>query len=226
MDEMKVKPMSLRSPEEIRQELAGEWSWNIAAMAANYRRSLSEMADLLQHGGETYQENRKKKTTDPAFVRASYDVIFSPATNVRVEVIDPRHPTETEMAEIVELAVSNILNDMDGKISAENVSSVTLHSIKDVEVEFPKPLQPEGIDPEILVELTAIAYKDLYALRNDGVWVNNKLRQEAMRLTKKYWETNWDQIDFWITMEEEAQAFIEKTRGDQNHELEPLAEGE
>ena len=216
MNKVKMKPISLRSPEEIRQELAGEWAWNIAAMAANYRRSLSEMTTLLQYGGETYREARKKKTAGPALVNASYDVTFSPATNVRVEVIDPRHPTDTEMTEIVELAINNILNDMDGKISAENVSSVTLHSVEDVEVKLPKPLQPEGIDPEILVELTALAYKDLYALRNDGEWVNKKLRQEAMRLTQKYWETDWDQIDFWITMEEEAQAFIEKTRSDQS----------
>lgn len=212
MSEMKTKGMSLRSPEEIRQELAGEWAWNIAAMAANYHRSLSEMADLLHHGGETYRENRKKETTGPALVRASYDVTFSPTTNVRVEVIDPHHPTDAEMAQILELAVSNIFNNLDEKISAENVLSVTLYSVKDVEVKSPKPLQPEGIDPEILVELTALAYKEIYAFHNDGAWVNNKLRQEAMRLTQKYWETDWDQTDFWITMEEEAQAFIEKTR--------------
>lgn len=212
MSEMKTKGMSLRSPEEIRQELAGEWDWNIAAMAANYHRSLSEMADLLHHGGETYRENRKKETTGPVLVRASYDVTFSPTTNVRVEVIDPHHPTDAEMAQILELAVSNIFNNLDEKISAENVLSVTLYSVKDVEVKSPKPLWPEGIDPEILVELTALAYKELYALHNDGAWVNNKLRQEAMRLTQKYWETDWDQTDFWITMEEEAQAFIEKTR--------------
>lgn len=214
MSEMKTKGMSLRSPEEIRQELAGEWAWNIAAMAANYHRSLSEMADLLHHGGETYRENRKKETTRPALVRASYDVTFSPTTNVRVEVIDPHHPTDAEMAQILELAVNNIFNNLDEKISAENVLSVTLYSVKDVEVKSPKPLWPEDIDPEILVELTALAYKDLYALRNDGAWVNNKLRQEAMRLTQKYWETDWDQTDFWTTMEEEAQAFIEKTRDD------------
>lgn len=216
MSEIKTKGMSLRSPEEIRQELANEWAWDIAAMAANYRRSLSEMAGLLQHGGETYRENRKKKTAGPALVGASYDVTFSPVTNVRVEVIDPHHPTDAEMAEILKLAVGNIFNDMDGKISAENVSSVTLYSVKDVEVDRPKPLQPEGIDPEILVELTAHAYKELYTFHNDGAWVNNELRQEAMRLTQKYWETDWDQTDFWITMEEEAQAFIEKTRSDQS----------
>ena len=209
---MKTKGMSLRSPEEIRQELAGEWAWDIAAMAANYHRSLSEMADLLQHGGETYRENRKKETVGPALVRASYDVTFSPTTNVRVEVIDPHHPTDAEMAQILELAVNNIFNNMDEKISAENVSSVTLYSVKDVEVKLPKPLWPEDIDPEILVELTALAYKELYALHNDGAWVSNALRQEAMRLTQKYWETDWDQTDFWITMEEEAQAFIEKTQ--------------
>ena len=212
MSEMKTKGMSLRSPEEIRQELAGEWAWDIAAMAANYHRSLSEMADLLQHGGETYRENRKKETVGPALVRASYDVTFSPTTNVRVEVIDPHHPTDAEMAQILELAVNNIFNNMDEKISAENVSSVTLYSVKDVEVKLPKPLWPEDIDPEILVELTALAYKELYALHNDGAWVSNALRQEAMRLTQKYWETDWDQTDFWITMEEEAQAFIEKTQ--------------
>lgn len=216
MNEMKVKPMSLRSPEEIRQELASEWAWNIAAMATNYRRSLSEMAGLLQHGGETYRESQKKETAGPALVRASYDVTFSPATNVRVEVIDPHHPTDTEIAQIMELAVSNILYDMGEEDLAENVSSVTLHSVNDVEVKSPKPLWPEDIDPEILVELTALAYKDLYAILNDGAWVSNELRQEAMRLTKKYWETDWDQTDFWITMEEEAQAFIEKTRSDQS----------
>lgn len=216
MNDEKIKPMSLRSPKEIRQELTKEWAWNIAAMAANYRRSLSEMTTLLQYGGETYRENQKKKTAGPAFVKASYDVIFSPATNVRVEVIDPRHPTDAEMAQILELAANNILNNMGEEDLTENVSSVTLHSVKDVEVESPKPLWPEGIDPEILVELTAHAYKELYALRNDGVWVSNELRQEAMCLTQKYWQTDWDQIDFWITMEEEAQAFIEKTRIDQN----------
>ena len=217
MNEEKINPMSLRSPEDIRQELADEWAWNIAAMAANYHRSLSEMAGLLQYGGETYRENRKKETAGPAFVRASYDVTFSPTTNVRVEVIDPHHPTDAEMAQILKLAVNNIFNNMGNEDLAENVSSVTLYSVKDVEVKSPKPLWPEDIDPEILVELTALAYKDLYALRNDGAWVNNKLRQEAMRLTQKYWETDWDQTDFWTTMEEEAQAFIEKTRGDQNH---------
>lgn len=216
MNEMKVKPMSLRSPEENRQELANEWDWNIAAMAANYHRSLREMAGLLQYGGETYRENQKKETAGPALVRASYDVTFSPATNVQVEVIDPRHPTDAEMAQIMNLAVSNILYDMSEEDLAENISSVTLHSVNDVEVKSPKPLWPEDIDPEILVELTALAYKDLYAILNDGAWVSNELRQEAMRLTKKYWETDWDQTDFWITMEEEAQAFIEKTRSDQS----------
>lgn len=49
-----MKGISLRSPEEIRQELITQWDWDIHKMAQNYRRTVNEMANLLQYGGDKY----------------------------------------------------------------------------------------------------------------------------------------------------------------------------
>lgn len=211
MDKTKLKGISLRSPEEIQKELITEWCWNIKNMAANYHRSTDEMLHLIQFGGETYEKNRHKENNEK-LVKASYDVTFCPMTNVEVLVADPAHPTVLEMNEIIGKAIGKVIADVEDKICDENVESVTLWSINDVEVENPHPLKPEGIDTQILVELTALAYKELYDLHNDGVMVFNIIRRQAELLTKKYWETDWKEKDFWLTMEAEAEALVKKER--------------
>lgn len=64
------------------------------------------------------------------------------------------------------------------------------------------------IDPEILIELTANCHKELY--RGLGEWaaVTGTLLDEARRLTMKYKDTDWDEKDFWLTMEEESDKIL------------------
>lgn len=46
-----MKPISERSPQEIRQELQEEFGGDVAAMADNYARTVPEMEELLEKGG-------------------------------------------------------------------------------------------------------------------------------------------------------------------------------
>ena len=211
MNETKLKGISLRSPEEIRQELINEWGWNIKNMANNYKRSTDEMLTLLQNGGEEYQKNQGRKKSNE-LVKATYDVTFSPITNVEVEVANPSKPTEAEMETIISRAIEKIMANPDDYINEENLQFVRPYSINGKPVDKPKPLEPESVDPEILVELTMLAYKELYAIHNDGVWVSTTIQERAWKLTKKYWNTDWDEKDFWLTMEEEAEALVEAKR--------------
>lgn len=207
MNETKLKGISLRSPEEIRQELINEWGWNIKDMARNYKRSTDEMLALLQNGGEEYQKNQDQKNSNE-LVKATYDVAFCPMTNVEVEVANPIKPTEAEMETIISKAIEKIMTNPDDYINEENLQSVTPYSVNGKPVDNPKPLEPESVDPEILVELTALTYKELYDLHNNGVMVFNVIHHQAELLTKKYWDTDWDEKDFWLTMEEEADALL------------------
>lgn len=211
MNENNMKGISLRSPEEIRQELIAQWNWDIHKMAQNYRRTVNEMANLLQYGGDEWRK-KKYQAKNTKLVKATYDVTFAPVANVETEVADPHNPTDSEMCEIIELAVNKIINNMDEEISGENVRSVSLMSTNNTDVPNPKPLKPEGTDLEILVELTALVYDRLYAICDDGVAVNTTIRQHAMHLTQKYWNTDWDERDFWLTMEEEAEKFIQEEK--------------
>lgn len=216
MNETTLKGISLRSPEEIRQELINEWGWNIKDMARNYKRSTDEMLALLQNGGEEYQKNQSRKNPNE-LVKATYDVTFSPMTNVEVEVANPSKPTEAEMATIISQAIEKIMANPDDYINEENLRSVKPYSISGKPLDNPKPLEPESVDPEILVELTMLAYKELYAIHNDGVWVSTTIQERAWKLTKKYWDTDWNEKDFWLTMEEEAKAFVEEQRRRSSH---------
>lgn len=202
-----LKGISLRSPEEIRQELINEWGWNIKNMAHNYKRSTDEMLALLQNGGEEYQKNQDQKNSNN-LVKATYDVTFCPMTNVEVKVANPAKPTEAEMETIISQAIEKIMANPDDYINEENLQSVKPYSINGKPLDNTKPLEPESVDPEILVELTALAYKELYDLHNNGVMVFNVIHHQAELLTKKYWDTDWDEKDFWLTMEEEADALL------------------
>ena len=211
MNETILKGISLRSPEEIRQELINEWGWNIKNMAHNYKRSTDEMLALLQNGGEEYQKNQDQKNSNN-LVKATYDVTFCPMTNVEVEVANPAKPTEAEMETIISQAIEKIMANPDDYINEENLQSVKPYSINGKPLDNPKPLEPESVDPEILVELTTLAYKELYAIHNDGVWVSTTIQKHAWKLTKKYWNTDWNEKDFWLTMEEEAEGLITDER--------------
>lgn len=216
MNETTLKGISLRSPEEIRQELINEWGWNIKNMAHNYKRSTDEMLALLQNGGEEYQKNQGRKNPNE-LVKATYDVTFCPMANVEVKVANPAKPTDAEMETIINQAIEKIMANPDDYITEEKLRFVKPYSINGKPVDKPKPLKPQGMDLEILVELTMLTYKELYAIYNNGVWVSNTIQIYAWRLTEKYWNTDWDEKDFWLTMEEEAKAFVEEQRRRSSH---------
>lgn len=68
---------------------------------------------------------------------------------------------------------------------------------------------PEGyIDPEILLELTALCYKELYRTLENGVQVSSLLREKAAEITARHQHTDWDEEDFWLTLEAEADALL------------------
>lgn len=69
----------------------------------------------------------------------------------------------------------------------------------------------ETCDPEIVVELTQLCYATLYRLGMDGISVSSEIIDRAKALTKKYASTDWSEKDFWLTMEEEADVFLEDT---------------
>ena len=66
------------------------------------------------------------------------------------------------------------------------------------------------IDPAILVELTASTYQTLYRLGVKGVPLSNELISRAETLTAKYASTDWAEKDFWLTMEDESDRFLEE----------------
>lgn len=127
-----MKPISERSPQEIHQELQEEFAGDVAAMAENYARTVPEMEELLEKGGLTYRKVRP--TGEEGVINASFDVFFCPMVNVKIMVKDPHNLTEKEEEAIIEMAISEIRKNFSEKISGENVDSVKLYSIEDIEV--------------------------------------------------------------------------------------------
>lgn len=127
-----MKPISERSPQEIRQELQEEFGGDVAAMADNYARTVTEMEELLEKGGLTYRKVRP--TGEEGVINASFDVSFCPMVNVNIMVKDPHNLTEKEEEAIIEMAISEVRKNFSEKISGENLDSIKLYSIEDVEV--------------------------------------------------------------------------------------------
>ena len=127
-----MKPISERSPQEIRQELQEEFGGDVAAMADNYARTVPEMEELLEKGGLTYRKVRP--TGEEGVINASFDVSFCPIVNVNIMVKDPHNLTEKEEEAIIEMAISEVRKNFSEKISGENLDSIKLYSIEDVEV--------------------------------------------------------------------------------------------
>lgn len=127
-----MKPISERSPQEIRQELQEEFGGDVAAMADNYARTVPEMEELLEKGGVTYRKSHA--TDEEGVINASFDVSFCPMVNVKIMVKDPHNLTEKEEEAIIEMAISEVRKNFSEKISGENLDSIKLYSIADVEV--------------------------------------------------------------------------------------------
>lgn len=70
------------------------------------------------------------------------------------------------------------------------------------------PISKPDIDPEILIELTANCHKELYRRLGEWAAMTGTLLDEAKRLTMKYKDTDWDEKDFWLTMEEESDKIL------------------
>lgn len=70
------------------------------------------------------------------------------------------------------------------------------------------PISTPDIDPEILIELTANCHKELYRRLGEWAAVTGTLLDEAKRITMKYKDTDWDEKDFWLTMEEESDRIL------------------
>lgn len=64
------------------------------------------------------------------------------------------------------------------------------------------------MDPEILLELTAGSYHVLAALGMKGVALSTSIMDRAAELSRKYIGTDWQEEDFWLTMEKETDDFI------------------
>lgn len=127
-----MKPISERSAQEIRQELQEEFGGDVAAMADNYARTVPEMEELLEKGGLTYRKVRP--TGEEGVINASFDVSFCPIVNVNIMVKDPHNLTEKEEEAIIEMAISEVRKNFSEKISGENLDSIKLYSIEDIEV--------------------------------------------------------------------------------------------
>lgn len=127
-----MKPISERSPQEIRQELQEEFAGDVAAMAENYARTVPEMEDLLENGGITYR--KEHPSAEDGLVDATFDVCFNPMTNIRCKVKDPNNLTEEETETIIEKAIFSIRENIPEKISAENVEFIRPYTINGKEI--------------------------------------------------------------------------------------------
>lgn len=58
----------------------------------------------------------------------SYDVSIAPVVNVKINVENPRCPSEKDIDNIIKLAVEAIREEFTEKISVENLQSVTLYA--------------------------------------------------------------------------------------------------
>ena len=210
----KNKGISLMSPDEIRDLLADQYNWDVEDMAEDHQMTVKDVTGLLQRGGEGWQKRNAQQA--PAKPQASYDVAFAPMVNVRFTPEDPSNLSEKEQNEIINLAKSAVAKDFGEKISAENVSMIRLYKV-DGDVPGTERNHyivgnPEydPIDPEILVEVTNNLYECLYNENPDGIQTSHTLIELARKLTGKYRNTDWHDggHDFWITMDEEAEAFL------------------
>lgn len=127
-----MKPISERSPQEIRQELQEEFAGDVAAMAENYARTVPEMEDLLENGGVTFR--KELPSAEDGLVDATFDVCFNPITNVKCKVKDPHNLTEEETEAIIKKAIFSIRENLPEKISAENVEFIRPYTIKGKEI--------------------------------------------------------------------------------------------
>lgn len=87
---------------------------------ADYRAFLSRLKDIV---ADWPADNKK--------IRASFDVSFLPVVNVWASVGDPKNLTVTERDEIIRRAVDAIRDQLEEKISAENLEDIRLWSVKD-----------------------------------------------------------------------------------------------
>lgn len=87
---------------------------------ADYRAFLSLLKDIVAD----WPDGSKK-------IRASFDVSFLPAVNVWASVGDPKNLTATERDEIIRRAVDAVRDQLEEKISAENLEDIRLWSVKD-----------------------------------------------------------------------------------------------
>ena len=202
------------SPDEIRDLLANEYNWDIEEMARDHRMTVHDITGLLQCGGEGWQ--KKNASQAPVNPRASYDVAFTPMVNVEFTPQDPCNLTEKEMDEVISLAVMSVADNFGENISAENLSMIRLYKVDSDEPGTERNHYIVGnpeydpIDPEILVEVTKNLYECLYDENPDGILTSHTLIELARKLTEKYRHTDWrdGEHDFWITMEEETEAFL------------------
>lgn len=74
--------------------------------------------------------------------------------------------------------------------------------------ELPDLVRDVQTDPEIVLELTQSSYHVLYALGIKGVELATEIMDRAKELSLKYRKTDWQEEDFWLTMEKETDDFI------------------
>ena len=208
--------ISNMTAEQIRTLLKERYQWDVEAMARDYRRTIPQMTALLRDGGVV-------ATRDADGLKAaSYDVVLSPMVNVTLRVADPENPTEEETERILEAAFEAVCDDAREKLGPENASMIRLYRVEGDEEGQTRDHYVSGspeydnIDPDILIELTQLTYNRLYEAVRDGVEVATTIRNKARQLSAKYVNTDWrhDDLDFWITMEEEADAFLAEKGAD------------
>lgn len=151
-----------------------------------------------------------KREKNISGIEATYDVIFSPMVNVKIRVRDPLNPTEAEQEKILELAKEKIADSFDEKLGRENASMIRLYTVDRKKVPrhhvFGNP--EHDIDPEIVLELTHLLHNVLYEKEQDGVLVSRLILDLARELSERHKNTDWEETDFWLTMEREAETFL------------------
>lgn len=77
-------------------------------------------------------------------MKASYDVIFVPMTNVVIDTDNPLTPSEKEQFKIVDIAAEKIKDCAAEKLNNENVAQIRLYSIGDKEQKHQKVIYDSG----------------------------------------------------------------------------------
>ena len=195
--------------EEVRSVFANEYNYDVEAMAADHRIHVRTVTLLLQQGGPALH-----KAVKPSEEETTYDVAFVPIVNVKIRAEDPLNPTDAEQERILELAKLAVAENFEEKLGAENASFIRLYSVGGKEVPQHYVFGNPGydIDPEIVLELSQLLYPELYKEEQDGIMVSHIIRDLARELTEKYKNTVWEEGDFWLTMEQEADDFLGKRK--------------